>query len=287
MKELLLFEPVRKELIWGSESWVIGAHPSGDCRVTAGTYAGSTLSQLWDEHRELFHDARGDRFPFLVKIIDAKKDLSIQVHPGDAYAKQHENGSLGKAECWYILHAVESKTLILGHHAKSREEAEEMIRDERWDEFLKRVTIKEGNFVQINPGTIHSICGGTKLIEIQQNSDITYRLYDYGRIVNGKPRELHIGKSLDVISIPDRSEERIYPEIPKDGHVTDFYKVIPHRIETEQSFVQDEDFQVLCVADGAGEIDGHPIRQGDALIIPYGYGTYTVAGQIEILITSL
>ena len=286
MKELLLFEPVRKELIWGSESWVTSAHPNGDCLVSAGTYAGLTLSQLWERHRELFHDLEGDRFPLLVKIIDAKRDLSIQVHPGDAYAQKNENGSLGKSECWYILNARESNSLILGHHAASRAEAEQMIREERWDDFLKRISIKPGNFVQINPGTIHSICGGTKLIEIQQNSDITYRLYDYGRLVNGKPRELHIQKSLDVIGIPDRSEERIYAKIPEEGYRTDYYKVIRHCIQTRQRFEQNEAFQILCVANGEGTVDEQPVKQGDALIIPYGYGTYTVAGQIEILITS-
>lgn len=287
MNELLFLKPVLKNMVWGTENWVVSAHPSGDCVVSEGTYAGQTLSELWDGHRELFNNEEGERFPLLVKLINAEQDLSVQVHPDDAYAWKNENRSLGKAECWYVLDADPEKKLIFGHNATSRRDAEEMIRRGDWNTFLKRVSIKPGCFIQIDPGTVHSTCSGMKMIEIQQNSELTYRLYDHDRLFNGKPRELHIQKALDVIKTPDTSEDRVFPAFPEDGFFTSFYKIRKVCINGEQEFTQSESFQILSVADGSGTIDGHKIRQDDSLIIPYGYGTYTIRGQIEILITSL
>lgn len=217
--ELLLLEPVFKQMIWGGsrlkddfgydipgdntgECWAISAHPHGDCTLKNTEYKGKTLSWLWENHRELFGNVQGDRFPLLIKIIDAKADLSIQVHPDDAYAAEHENGSLGKMECWYILDAKEGGTIVIGHNAKNHEEVEEMIRGKRWKEFIREIPVKKGDFFQINPGCVHAIKGGTLIIETQQNSDITYRVYDYDRLQDGKPRALHVQQSIDVIKAP-------------------------------------------------------------------------------------
>lgn len=287
MKELLKFVPVRKDPVWGSEYWTVSAHPSGDCRVAEGTYAGMKLSELWEAHRELFGNTEGDRFPLLVKVIDAKKDLSIQVHPDNAYANEHENGSLGKSECWYIMEAGRDGRLALGHHAKSRAQADEWIKAGRWDDFIRYIPVETGEFIQIDPGTVHSICGGIKLTEIQQNSDITYRLYDYGRLVDGKERPLHIRESLDVIGIPDKSGENIFHDFPVNGHKTPYYQVRKHVIETQCELEQTEAFQIISAVKGSGEIDGVTIREGESLIVPCGYGTYRITGQTEILITSL
>jgi len=111
----------------------------------------------WEKHPELFGNTGMDRFPLLVKIIDAKDDLSIQVHPDDAYAKVHENGSLGKTECWFILDCKENATLVAGHNAKTKEELERMIHEGRWKEFIREIPIKPGDFIQIDPGTVHAI----------------------------------------------------------------------------------------------------------------------------------
>lgn len=287
MKELLFFEPICKELVWGKEYWTIAAHESGDCKVSEGSYAGMTLTQLWDNHRELFNNMEGECFPLLVKVIDAKLDLSVQVHPDNNYAAQNENGSYGKSECWYIMDSTKQGGIILGHNAKSLEEAGEMIAQDRWGDFLKKISIRTGNFIQIDPGTIHSICGGTTLTEIQQNSDITYRLYDYGRLVNGKPRELHIDKSLDVIRIPDRSHENVYEEFPQGEFQTDYYRIRKINVNTEETFVSEGSFQIVSVVEGEGEMDGHKIAKGDSLIIPHGYGEFHVNGTMILLLTSL
>ena len=189
-KDIIFLNPVCTHNIWGGtrlnrefgypiegddigECWGISAHPSGDGTVRNGAFQGMKLSELWEKHPELFGDAGMDRFPLLVKIIDAKDDLSIQVHPDDAYAKVHENGSLGKTECWFILDCKENATLVAGHNAKTKEELEQMIHEGRWKEFIREIPIKPGDFIQIDPGTVHAIKGGTLLLETQQSSDIT------------------------------------------------------------------------------------------------------------------
>lgn len=287
MKELLFFETIRKDAVWGSEYWTVAAHQNGDCVVKAGTFKGEKLSSLWENHRELFGNVSGDRFPLLVKVIDAKSDLSIQVHPDDAYACKNENGSLGKTECWYVLNAPEKEVIMLGHNASSREEARAMISEGRWDDFLKKVPISKGDLVLINPGTIHSICGGTSLIEIQQSSDITYRLYDYGRLVDGKLRELHIEKSLDVIEIPDKSQDHHYSDFPEGGYETPFFKISKCQIDNENVKSFGDTFTIISVTDGEGTIDGCSIKRGDSFIVPAGYGDAVFKGKLEILLTGL
>ena len=143
-REIIFLEPELKENVWGGnrlvtefhyrdegdgigECWGISAHPHGDCKIAEGTWKGKTLSWLYREHRELFGNVKAPEFPLLVKIIDAKEKLSIQVHPDDAYAKEHENGSLGKTECWYVLDCPEDAELVIGHNAKTREELADMV----------------------------------------------------------------------------------------------------------------------------------------------------------------
>lgn len=307
MKELLFFEPVLKENIWGGqklksdfgypatsdttgEAWAISAHPNGDCRVKEGTYKDYTLSQLWSEKRELFGNLEGDRYPLLIKIIDAKDDLSIQVHPDDSYAKEHENGSLGKTECWYILDCDEDATIVIGHHAKDDAELEDMIRGHRWSDFIREIPIHKGDFFQIDPGCLHAIKGGTLLLETQQNSDITYRVYDYDRLSNGQPRELHVEQSIAVIKAPfadTANEEK--KMISGDGFVKeelihcDYYTVEKIDVETKASFTQDAPFLNVSVVEGEGTIDGHTIKKGDHFIIPAGYGEYCLEGKMSLI----
>ena len=183
---LMFLQPVFKEMIWGGsrlatefgydipgddtgECWGISAHPNGDCTVRSGEYSGMKLSQVWSEHPELFGREKAEGvFPLLTKIIDAKADLSIQVHPSDDYAKVHENGSLGKTECWYILDCPEGATLVVGHNAADKEECAKMIHEGRWSEFIREVPVHKGDFVSIVPGTVHAIKAGVMLLETQQ-----------------------------------------------------------------------------------------------------------------------
>ncbi len=306
MQDILFLEPVFKEMIWGGnrlktdfgynipsdstgECWAVSAHTNGDCKIKAGEYKGETLSSLWANHRELFGNAGGDVFPLLIKIIDAKQDLSIQVHPDDAYAKNHENGSLGKTECWYILNCEDDGKIVIGHNANSKEELSSMIHNNQWDDLIRVIPIKKGDFFQIIPGTVHAIKAGTVILETQQNSDITYRLYDYGRLQNGKPRELHIDKSIDVITCPQKLTEAVRKKRAiKGGEIEElvsceFYTVEKITINGSTELEQAEPFTVMSVINGEGYLDGERITKGDHFILPSGFGRYILEGNLECI----
>ncbi len=310
MRELLFFKPYFKQVLWGGhkmrefygypipgddtgEAWVISANPHGLSVVREGTYAGQDLASLWKNHRELFGNLPMDEFPLLVKVIDANDHLSIQVHPDDTYAFSKEHGGRGKTECWYILDCDEGADIIIGHHAQTEEELKAMIEAGEWDQLLRSFPIHKGDFFYIPSGTVHAIRKGTLILEIQQNSDITYRLYDYGRLQNGKPRELHLQQSMDVITCPHRDPETV-------GEFTDhgtyksralvkcrYFTVNQWSIAKEAEIMQDQPFMLADVIFGTGTIDGTPVKAGDHMLIPCGYGRMHVEGQLELITTYL
>lgn len=311
MKEIVFLKPVLKEMIWGGdrlgsdfgydipgdrtgECWGISAHPNGDDEIKSESYAGMTLSKLWEKEPQLFGNTGGDRFPLLIKIIDAKDNLSIQVHPDDSYAAQNENGSLGKTECWYIIDCPEDAKLVVGHNAATKQELTDMIQNGRWDEFIRYIPIKKGDFIQIDPGTVHAITSGCLILETQQNSDITYRVYDYDRLTDGKPRELHVDKSIDVITTPAKSTEDsvMDTQLLEAGEWNKliecrYYKVYKLVLDGSLTFEAKEPFMNVSVIDGRGKIDGIDIKKGDHFIIPSGYGSATIEGNMEIIASTV
>lgn len=310
MEELIKLKPVFKEMIWGGaklrtdfhydipsdktgECWAVSAHQNGDCTIDGGTYNGKKLSWLWQNKRELFGNAKGERFPLLVKIIDAKDDLSIQVHPDDAYARKHENGSFGKTECWYVLDCDEDATIVVGHNAKDKEELKHMIEEKNWKDLIKERPIHRGDFFQITPGTVHAIKKGTLILETQQNSDITYRLYDYDRLQNGKPRELHLQKSIDVIQCPyEESKDSIIQEEMEHGTREQlvscrFYTVDKLKVGGINHLNQKYPFEILSVIQGKGTLNDQPVQKGDHFILPSGFGEYSLDGNMEIILSHI
>jgi len=308
MKEILFLEPVFKSMLWGGnklatdfgysipsdhtgECWAISAHKNGDCIIKSGKYVGRTLSWLWQYHNELFGHDKGEVFPLLIKIIDAKTDLSIQVHPDDVYAKANENGALGKTECWYILDCDEDAEIVIGHNAKDKEELKDMIYNNQWKDLIRVCPIEKGDFFQIEPGTVHAIKAGTVILETQQNSDITYRLYDYDRLEQGKPRELHIEKSIDVINCPHIDSEVRGKMIESDSYDVEelihcgFYTVERINLHGIQDFLQVNNFLNMSVINGSGSIDGYKLKKGDHFIIPSEYGTYCLQGNMELIVS--
>jgi mannose-6-phosphate isomerase class I len=281
-KEIIFFNPVVKNLVWGSEIWTISAHEHGDVLVQNGRYKGMSLSQLWQEQPSLFGNTNTSSkdFPLLVKIITAHDDLSIQVHPDDRYAAEHENGANGKTECWYILDCKEDTHLVLGHNARDKEELQELIESNRFAELICEVPIAKGDFFQINPGTVHAIKGGTRLLEIQQSSDITYRLYDYGRIVDGKPRPLHLEQALEVIVCP---AETVTSQLPFS---CDYYMVWELAVAGEATINQSHPFLIVCVIAGEGFIDGQPIKENDHFILPNAYGEAKLKGEMKLILAA-
>lgn len=310
MSELIFFKPFFKQVLWGGhklrdfygysipgddtgEAWVISANPHGASVVEGGTYDGRTLAELWDNHRELFGGMEGKEFPLLVKIIDANDHLSIQVHPDDAYAFHHENGSQGKTECWYILDCDRDADIIIGHHARSRHELEEMIRGGQWDRLLRRLPIHKGDFFYIPSGTVHAIRKGTLLLEVQQNSDTTYRLYDYGRLQDGKPRQLHLQQSMDVINCPHTDENTRKETEDHHGYqvctlVDGRYFTVTHwNIQTHVSISQNYPFMLIDITAGSGLLDNCAVKAGDHILAPSGYGPIRAQGAMKLITTHI
>lgn len=309
--QIIFLNPIFKQTVWGGdrlgrdwnyeipgqntgECWGVSAHPNGDCTVREGLYEGERLSELWEKHPALFGNTGLDRFPLLVKIIDAREDLSIQVHPDDAYAKTNENGSLGKTECWYVLDCNEDSALVIGHNAKDKAELAAMIREGRWKELIREIPVRKGDFIRIDPGTVHSIKGGIMVMETQQSSDITYRVYDYDRTVDGSPRTLHIDKSIDVITAPSkRVEESILnaDELPQNALnllcACDYFRVWKTDVTQTVSFDQNYPFLIISVTEGQGTINGREIRKGDHFILPNGYGRVMLQGTMQAILSTV
>ncbi len=314
MSDLIFLKPIFHEKLWGGrrleedfgyelpkgpvgECWAISAHPHGDCEVEGGAWDGWHLSELWDQHRELFGGLDGKEFPLLVKILDAQDDLSIQVHPDDAYANEHENGSLGKRECWYILDAKDGGDIVVGQRAADRDEFAKMTEEGRWDDLLNRVPIAKGDFFQIDPGTVHAILGGTLVLETQQSSDVTYRVYDFDRKQpDGSLRELHLQQAMDVIAYHKQAPTSGAVEVAEVDGVTHLvttpnYGVDRLRVSDETPVAIEQAWPFLCasVVDGSGAVVANGERvelpKGKHFIAPAGCGTLRFEGTMELIVS--
>lgn len=242
------------------EAWAISAHPNGPSLVENGPYKDMTLAEVWDQHREVFGNAKGEVFPLLTKILDAADELSVQVHPDDQYGMEHE-GELGKTECWYVIDADEGSEIIYGHHAQTKEELEQMILEGKWDDLLRRIKVKKGDFFYVPSGTIHAIGGGITILETQQSSDTTYRVYDYDRKDDqGNLRELHVKQSVDVTTVPhvDPTPE-MKTEKQEDATITTFVKtsffdVYKWEVNGTTTFTATAPYTLVSVLAGNGKL---------------------------------
>lgn len=311
MGHILKIKPVFKEMIWGGhklrdifnydipsdqtgECWAISGHKNGDCEIVNSEFAGKTVAWLFENHRELFGNVEGDQFPLLVKIIDAKNDLSVQVHPDDEYAGIHEN-SLGKTECWFVLQADEGTRMVMGHHAKTKEELVKAIENDDYDNLLNSFKIKEGDFFYIPTGTIHAICSGSLIYEAQQSSDITYRVYDYHRKdKDGNERQLHVQQSIDVTTVPfvqGDSASFVNTQL-ENGTKTryaesDFFTVDQYIMTGKNTLVNDKPFQMVSVLEGEGTLDGEPVKKGDHFIVCSDQKEIAYDGRMTVMIATL
>ncbi|PEQ95238.1 mannose-6-phosphate isomerase, class I [Bacillus sp. AFS006103] len=309
----LFLKPVFQERIWGGnalqkdfgyniptentgECWAISAHPNGPSVIENGPYAGLTLDNLWREHPELFGHLEEKVFPLLTKILDANMDLSVQVHPDGSYALVHENGELGKTECWYIIDCKEGADVILGHNAKSKEELIEQMNKGEWNKLLRRVKIKPGDFFYVPSGTIHALCEGTLVLETQQSSDTTYRVYDYDRRdAEGNLRALHLEKAIEVTAVPHHDtvsistvEERENIKITTFVH-SEFFSVYKWEIQGKALLSIDDQYLLLSVINGEGTLihkeEQYALKKGKHLILPVGFGEYELDGDCEIIVS--
>lgn len=303
-----LLQPAGKDYLWGgnrlrtefnkeiplnplAETWECSTHPDGPSIVASGSDKGRPLNQVLSEHPEYLgtHPDTEGELPILIKFIDAKRDLSVQVHPTDEYAKEHENGQLGKTEMWYVMDAAPDAHLIYGfYHDVEKEQLKKSIEDGTVEKYLQKVKIQKDDVFLIDAGTVHAIGAGALIAEIQENSNLTYRLYDYNRLdKNGKPRELHIQKALDVANLKGSTEPRQPLRLLKykKGAAEEllcrckYFQVERHLLNTESSrklvdFQTDRNsFQVFLCLDGCGVIfmeDGDSLNffKGDCLFVP-------------------
>ncbi|MGY3749062.1 mannose-6-phosphate isomerase, class I [Vagococcus acidifermentans] len=312
MGQPLFLKPVFQEKIWGGtklktifdyditsqqtgECWAISAHPHGTCEIINGKLKGKKLDEVWQDYPALFGHPEEAVFPLLTKIIDANDDLSVQVHPDDAYAMANE-GELGKTECWYVLQADPGAEIVYGHHAQTREELKEMIKKGKWKKLLKRVKVKKGDFIFVPSGTIHAIGKGLMILETQQSSDTTYRVYDYNRKDDqGNFRDLHIQQSIDVTTVPF-VEPRLHisQEIEKASSVTtfiktDFFNVYEWHVEGILRFKRQAPYTLVSVLDGYGHIyvndqaKGFELTKGTHFILPNDIKNWRIEGDLQII----
>jgi mannose-6-phosphate isomerase len=312
----ILLAPSGKDYLWGgnrlkteygkdieltplAETWECSVHPNGPCYAISGEYRGMSLAEIIQMHPE-YVGHKNNQIPVLIKFIDAAKDLSVQVHPSDEYARKYENGQNGKTEMWYVLEAKEGAKLVWGfEHKVTKEILEKDITDGTLQNDLHYVPVHKGDVFLIESGTVHAIGEGILLAEIQENSDLTYRLYDYNRRdKDGNLRELHFDKAVRVLNmnpIGDTSQ--------KPRYVRYFYGCSREMLcrckyfETEKiqvtkgfSFsVMKNSFQVLLCTDGEGglETDGsnRPLRfkKGSCIFLPAGLGRCHVIGECDLL----
>lgn len=311
---ILKLKPVFKDYIWGgtklrdeygfqsdltklAEGWMLSCHKDGENIIENGDFEGKSLTEVVNANPDYLgkNGKTFEYFPILIKLIDAKNDLSVQVHPDNEYAMRVEK-EYGKTECWYILDCDEDAELIYGFNKSiTSEEFKERIADNTFLETVNKVKVNKGDLFFIEAGTLHAIGKGILLAEIQQNSNTTYRVYDYGRLgAYGKPRELHVEKAIDVTKCtpPTRSTNPEGDLIVADGYSKqlltkcDLFNVEKVSVDTTYTAVADEkSFVSVLVTDGNATIDGLKIIKGDSLFIPANYGEFTVTGKTELIIT--
>ena len=302
---------ITKKIIWGgerlareygkgtpgekiAESWELTDRADGVNTIVGGTFDGMLLSDYLNAHKdEVKKGWDGERFPLLIKLIDAEADLSIQVHPDDEYAAEH-TPDLGKTEMWYIVDAAPDARIIYGLKKKySAAEVRAAIENGTLEELMNYVPVKKGETYFIPSGMVHAICRGILIAEIQQNSNITYRVYDYNRRgADGKLRELHVDDALAVIDkIEDPSAVRADANdelgiIAKCGYFTVYhFEKAFAMTATEESFVH-----LLCLGGEAvitwngGKMN---IKKGESVYIPAGFGEFAVSEGADIVVSTL
>ena len=307
--------PVLKEYLWGgtrlkedfemetelpkvAEAWTLACHKDGKNIIENGEFSGKTLDEILRENDFSGTNALNfSYFPVLIKLIDAKDNLSIQVHPDDEYAERVEH-EFGKTEIWYVLDCTDDAQLIYGFKKEiGSEEFRQAIENNTLTDVLNSVKVNKGDLFFIEAGTVHAIGKGTLIAEIQQNSNSTYRVYDYGRVgADGKQRELHVQKAVDI-SVTAPPKHGTKPQgnpIEKEGFTETLLTACPlftvrkYDVRTQALLTATEkSFKNILVTDGCGTIDAMPFKKGDSFFVPAGFGNFTVSGNAQLIVTNI
>ena len=313
-------KPAFKDYLWGgtrlrddfgkdcdfdkvAESWELSCHKDGNSVVADGEFAGLTLAQYIEKEGKSVlgtNCEKFENFPILIKLIDAKDNLSVQVHPNNEYAQRVE-GEYGKTEMWYVVDCDEGASLLYGFkHNITKEEFRERIENNTLLEVTNSVPVKKGDVFFIEAGTLHAIGKGILIAEIQQNSNTTYRIYDYGRVgADGKPRQLHIDKAVDVTNL---CLAKPYPQSePVDmGGWTkkrlakcEYFTVDVINVDTSAALEADKSsFVNILVLDGGCVLssegnDAVELKKGDSVFIPAGLGKFELTGKCSAVMTHI
>lgn len=308
--DIIFTKPVFKDYIWGgyrlkndlgkftpfektAESWEISCNKNGICTIESGEFKGKLLSEVYNDNsnKEAIFGINCNKysdFPILIKFIDAMNNLSIQVHPDDEYAQK--NGlPYGKNEMWYVIDCGDNAQLIAGmNKIVSKDELAEIINNNKIKEYLNYTPVKTGDSVYIPAGTLHAILSNLLICEIQQNSDTTYRVYDWDRVdKDGNSRPLHKQEAIETINssfIPEivhSNNEQV--QVLASNNLFEVTKVNCNNCI--EGTTNKTTFEAYCVVKGSGEIDGKSIKLGDSFIIPASYGIYKIHGDMELLKT--
>lgn len=317
----LLLRPTGKDYLWGgkrlndefeknipmsplAETWECSTHPDGPSWVVGGEFDGRTLADVLKSHPGYLgtHPNTEGELPILIKFIDAKSDLSIQVHPDDAYAKDYENGQQGKTEMWYVLDAAKEAKLIYGFRQNTGEAAiRRAIANGSLMKYLQQIPVRKDDLFFIEPGTVHAIGAGALIAEIQENSNLTYRLYDYDRVdKNGQKRQLHIDKAMAVTNFKSSAEPKQPLRVLKyrQGMASEllcrcrYFEVYRMIVNTERrqlvTYRADSvSFRVLLCVRGCGTIryedECLDFYKGDCIFVPANSVELRIQGQAQFL----
>lgn len=316
----LILEPAFKDYIWGgtrlrddfgkkcdlpkiAESWELSCHKDGMSVIANGEFKGLTLSEfIQKEGKDVLGSNCGkfEDFPILIKLIDAKDNLSVQVHPDNEYAQRVE-GEYGKTEMWYIVDCDDGAELLYGFKKEiSKEEFKERIENNTLLEVTNSVPVKKGDVFFIRSGTLHAIGKGILIAEIQQNSNTTYRIYDYGRVgSDGKPRQLHIDKALDVTNLCPAKPYPVSEPVQKDDYTEkllsscEYFTVYSMDIDGGTSLsAGSSSFVHILVLDGeavlsADNADDIKLVKGSSVFIPAGFGSFKINGKCTAVKTTV
>lgn len=316
-------QPAGKDYLWGgrrlkedfskeielsplAETWECSTHPDGPSIVASGTYEGMSLREVLTEHPEYMGKSYADKggLPILIKFIDAKADLSVQVHPDDMYAWEHEGGALGKSEMWYVLDAQKDTCIIYGfRHEMDRQTLRESLENGTVGRYLQKVPIQKDDVFYIPAGQVHAIGAGALMAEIQESSNLTYRMFDYNRLdKNGKPRPLHIDKAVEVADLGGAAEPRQPLRVLKfkRGYATELLCRCKY-FQTERMLLNTErwregaafgtgetSFKVLLCTEGVGTLAGEgnslPFIKGDCIFVPADSVPLRLQGKGKLLV---
>jgi mannose-6-phosphate isomerase len=300
------FENLYYERIWGGkhlgkfrddipegiigESWDIACHKNGMSKVENGELKGKTFDEIIKLYGDklLGKEIDDKEFPLLIKLITAEDKLSVQVHPNDEYANRVEKDS-GKTEAWYVVDAEENASLIVGTKDCTKEVFKKAIEEGNLDKCLNKISVKKGDFFYVQSGLVHAICEGVLIAEIQQNSDTTYRVYDYNR-----GREIHVEKALDVIDFSLKGENSKGILVPKVGYdktylcLGEYFTIQKYKINSSAKEKSDEErFYLFTCVEGNGLIKYNggeeKILMGDSIFIPATLGEYELVGEFTLL----